>query len=132
MGISTKGFNELSNKIEELESIFYDDKVAKDALGAGAAIIEARMKNNASSDPKPRSGKLRGAIKTGNVRKNKGRNTIAIGVWSSDVSYAYPVEYGHGGPHPAPAHPFIRPAFNEGKDEAYSAIRQAINDALSK
>lgn len=38
--------------------------------------------------------------------------------------------YGHGGPHPAPPHPFIRPAFDGGVDEAYEKAKQLLGQAL--
>ena len=58
--------------------------------------------------------------------------TITIGVHHSeaDAFYANPVEYGHGGPAPAPAHPFVRPAFDVRQDEAYSIIRDGLRDAI--
>lgn len=33
--------------------------------------------------------------------------------------HAHLVEYGHGGPHPAPAHPFLRPA----KERVFSQVK---------
>ena len=46
------------------------------------------------------------------------------------AEYASPVEFGHGGPHPAPPHPFIRPAFDSGVDEAYEKAKQLLGQAL--
>ena len=46
--------------------------------------------------------------------------------------YATPVEYGHGGPAPAPAHPFIRPAYDTRADEAYEIIRDGLRDAVDR
>lgn len=64
------------------------------------------MKANASSDPKIISGKLRGAISTGKVKKHKHTGLhITIGVhrkdWDGEDYYPAYVEYGHGGPAPA-------------------------------
>ena len=42
------------------------------------------------------------------------------------------VEYGHGGPAPAPMHPYIRPAFDARQDEAYGIIRDGLLDELKK
>ena len=44
--------------------------------------------------------------------------------------YANPVEYGHGGPAPAPAHPFVRPAFDARAEEAYGEIKRVLADEL--
>ena len=49
-----------------------------------------------------------------------------------DAYYATPVEYGHGGPAPAPAHPFIRPAYDTRADEAYQIIRDGLRDAIDR
>lgn len=38
--------------------------------------------------------------------------------------------YGHGGPAPAPAHPFVRPAYDTRADEAYAIIREGLQDAI--
>lgn len=40
--------------------------------------------------------------------------------------------YGHGGPAPAPAHPFIRPAYDTRADEAYGIIRDGLRDAIDR
>ena len=40
------------------------------------------------------------------------------------------VEYGHGGPGPAPAHPYIRPAYDTTEDEAYEIIRDGLREAI--
>ena len=132
MGLSTSGFDGLSAYLDKLASSADGDALAGQALESGAEIIKQRMIDNASSNPQPRSGKLRSSIKVGGVKRKGQGSTVSVGVWSSDVKYAYPVEYGHGGPHPAPAHPFLRPAFNEGKEDAYSAIKSSLASALDK
>ena len=38
--------------------------------------------------------------------------------------------YGHGGPAPAPAHPFVRPAYDTRADEAYAIIREGLQGAI--
>ena len=117
-----------------------------DASGAGGAVtnrilkeaavpVEAQMKANASSDPKIISGKLHGAIHTGDVRaRGSGGKRITIGVhrkdWDDEDYYPAFVEYGHGGPHPAPPHPYIRPAYDATEDEAYEIIRKGLKDAI--
>ena len=126
MGLRVEGFNGLEMDLQKLAARMDGDDIARRVLEAGAQVIETRMVNNASADPHPRSGKLRGAIKS----RMNGKKSVTVGIWSEDVPYAYPVEFGHGGPHPAPAHPFLRPAFDEGKDEAYEQIKALLGDAL--
>ena len=64
-------------------------------LEEAAQPILEQMRQNASSNPSPRSGKLRGALNTGNAGK-KGSASITIGVhrkdWSGDEYYPAYVE----------------------------------------
>ena len=129
MGIRVEGFNGLEIDLEKKLAMRLDsDDIAKRALEAGAEVIKSRMVNNASADPHPRSGRLRNAIKS----RMNGTKSVTGGIWSEDVPYAYPVEFGHGGPHPAPAHPFLRPAFDEGKDEAFVYIKESLSNSLKQ
>ena len=100
---------------------------------AAQPILE-QMLMNASSNPKVISGKLRGSIKIGRtVRHRKGGFSVTVGVHRADggAEYANPVEFGHGGPHPAPPHPFVRPAFDARVDEAYEKVKQELITALT-
>ena len=55
------------------------------------------------------------ADKTGNLRESirKEKSLFEQGgfVIVADAPHAHLVEYGHGGKHPAPAHPFVRPVY---------------------
>ena len=105
------------------------------ALQAGAKPIEEQMLRNASSNPKIITDALHSSIHTGSVKKRRmGGKGITVGVHRKEKGafYATPVEYGHGGPAPAPAHPFVRPAFDTRVEEAYDAIKQVLRDELSK
>ncbi len=105
------------------------------ALEAGAAPIEQQMLANAASDPKIITGALHGSIHTGKVKKRRmGGKAITIGVHHAEKGayYANPVESGHGGPAPAPAHPFVRPAFDTQVDEAYAIMKKILHDELLK
>ena len=51
--------------------------------------------------------------------------------WSHEDYYPAYVEYGHGGPAPAPAHPYIRPAYDTRADESYEIIREGLRDAIN-
>ena len=61
---------------------------------------------------------------------------ITIGVhrkdWNDEDYYPAYVEYGHGGPAPAPAHPYVRPAFDTRQDEAFGIIRDGLLNELRK
>ena len=105
------------------------------ALEAGAVPIEQQMLSNAARDPQIITGALHGSIHTGKVKKRRmGGKAITIGVHHKEKGayYANPVEHGHGGPAPAPAHPFVRPAFDTRADEAYSIMKKILHDELLK
>ena len=105
----------------------------QNTLEEAAQPILDQMRQNASSNPSPRSGKLRGALNTGNAGKG-GSTSITIGVhrkdWSGDEYYPAYVEFGHGGPRPAPAHPFVRPAIDARADEAMNLLCEKVAQAL--
>ncbi|MEG0936294.1 MAG: hypothetical protein RSJ41_12060, partial [Clostridia bacterium] len=67
-------------------------------------------------------------------KRSSGGKAITIGVHHSEKGafYANQVEYGHGGPAPAPAHPFVRPAFDTMVDEAYGVMKAILRDELTK
>ena len=135
------GFGQLQTDIAKMAS-----RIDADGMGAGIAgqILEAaavpiheQMKANAARDPRRRSGDLYAALNTGKVKRGKKRGArITIGVhrkdWNNEDYYPAFVEHGHGGPAPAPAHPYIRPAYDARADEAYEIIRDGLRDAIDK
>ena len=132
MPIELQGFDELQSSLEKMgEDLEFGAGVDR-ALRAGAEPIYRQMKSNASSNPKIITGALNKSIKKSGVRKRKGRKQITIGVHHKEYSayYSNPVEYGHGGPAPAPPHPFVRPAFDTQQDAAYSAIRSVLQNEI--
>ena len=130
MPLDTDGFESLMMDIASMANRMDADgagaPVAKRILEAAAVPIYEQMKANASSDPKIISGVLNRSIQTGKVRKRRySGKSITIGVHRKE-------EYGHGGPAPAPAHPFIRPAYDTRSDEAYEIIRDGLRDAIDQ
>lgn len=51
-------------------------------------------------------------------------------VYEDPANIAHLVEYGHEGPHPAPPHPFLRPAYDENKDKALEIIKDAVAEGM--
>ena len=116
--------------LADLERMIPTDTNVDEALKAGGEIIAAKMIELAPE----RTGRLKGAIKVGNSRGGKRGRTITVGVHRRDFGAGdyYPafVEYGHGGPRPAPPHPYIRPAYDMTKDQAWAAIKQAVIEQM--
>ena len=139
MPLDTQGFDGLASDIAGMASRIDADgagaPVARRILEAAAQPIHQQMKANASKDPKIITGVLNRSIRIGPVKKRrKSGKSITIGVHRKEEGayYATPVEYGHGGPAPAPAHPFIRPAYDTRADEAYGIIRDGLRDAIDR
>lgn len=137
MPLETEGFDAFITDIGRMaQAMDADDSgapTARQILQRAAVPIHTQMKHNASTDPKIITGDLHKSILIGKVKKRRSSGqTITIGVHHSEAGafYSEPVEYGHGGPAPAPAHPFVRPAFDVKQDEAYAIIRNGLRAAL--
>ncbi|NLB90537.1 MAG: hypothetical protein GX786_04890 [Clostridiales bacterium] len=129
MGNSLKleGFNELLEDLENMASKATDQGLDK-ALKAGGQVIEQAIQ---SRTPVKR-GILKSSIRVSQA-KGKGESrhvTIGSHKNTKGARHAHLVEFGHGGPHPAPPHPFVRPAFDASKEEAFEAMKNTIKNEL--
>ena len=129
-----QGFDELNNTLEHMAQEIDFGPGVDAALQAGAKPILTQMRTNASTDPKRITSALYKSIHKSGVRKRKGRKQITIGVHHKEYSayYSNPVEHGHGGPAPAPPHPFVRPAFDARQEEAFAEIRRVLKEEIKK
>ena len=137
MSMELKGGADLRGDIAQMAEALRTDEgggaTANRILETAAQPVLDQMISNASTDPRPRSGKLRGALRIKKGSRQRGMR-VTIGVHATDggAPYANPVEHGHGGPHPAPPHPFVRPAFDARADEAYELLKDQLRNALDK
>ena len=134
MAIELRGFDDLQDDLINMAAALEQGPGVNRALQAGAVPIEEQMLHNASTAPKIISGDLHDSIRTGSVKKKRnGGKRITIGVHHSErgAFYSNPVELGHGGPAPAPAHPFVRPAFDVNAPEAFEEIKRVLRDEIS-
>ena len=117
--------------LSDLEKMIPADTDVDAALAEGAEVIAREMRQLAPV----KSGKLKSAIKVGKVRNGRNGRQVTVGIhrrdFSGDEYYPAYVEYGHGGPRPADPHPFIRPAFDLKKDEAWNTVKQAVIDQMN-
>ena len=133
MSLEVKGGVELRDDVARMADLLRTSggngtRACNYILQTAAQPVLTRMLHNASTDPKRRSGKLHSSIRIGRVvKKRSGGYRITVGVHRADggAEYASPVEFGHGGPHP-----FIRPAFDGGANEAYEKAKQLLGQAL--
>lgn len=129
MGVELSGFLDLTDDIQKMADQFVDagGEGLDEIIKGGAEVILEQAKINAPV----KSGTLKKSLKI--VMRKKGtRSKARIGVQKgSDGYYATFVEYGHGGPHPAGPHPFLAPAFDAKKEEAYGIIREALKSKIA-
>lgn len=127
MSVSVSGTEVILADLEKMMNL--GDEI-DDALVAAAIPIAQKMKQLAPV----KSGRLRGAIGIGAPRNGRRGRTVTVGIHKRDFGDGeyYPafVEYGHGGKRPAPPHPFIRPAYDLTKDEAWEAIKAAMKQKI--
>lgn len=135
MPLTLEHTEDLTNDLIDMAARLENGPGVNKALREGAKPIEQQMLANASSDPKIITGDLHDSIHTGTVKKRRdGGKRITIGVHYKErgAYYANPVEFGHGGPGPAPAHPFVRPAFDTRVDESYEIMKTVLQGELAK
>ena len=135
--LQLKGARRLEQKLLSYGERVYDKHVGY-AVRAGARPIIREARAAVSV----KSGQLKKSM--GSVlRKNKRSQTAyaVIGprhgfrVSGEDGTHdpakvAHLVEFGHGGSQPAPPHPFLRPAFEGGKEAARQAIIARLRKAV--
>ena len=135
MPLEMQGADDLRDDLTNMAANLEFGAGVNRALEAGAVPIEQQMIANAASDPKIITGALHDSIHAGKVKNRRmGGKAITIGVHHKEKGayYANAVEAGHGGPAPAPAHPFVRPAFDTRVDEAYNIMKGILRDELFK
>ncbi len=67
------------------------------------------------------------------VRRRPGRKSRAGDpIFQDPAKIAHLVEDGHGGPHGAAPHPFMRPAYDEGKGPATKAMADVAAEAIKE
>ena len=135
MSMKLDGVDQLMGDFAAMAAHLHEDgPTCNEILEAAAVPIHQQMKANASSNPKIITGALHRSIKVGRAKKRKTGRSITIGVHHSaeGAYYANAVEWGHGGPAPAPAHPFVRPAYDTKADESYDIIQAGLRDAVGR
>lgn len=121
MGLKVSGLEALIGDINDLSTRLSDSD--RDAILEMAAkpILDAARAGT--------KGKIAAAIKT-RVRNGKASVGVHRGDWHEKDYYPVYVEYGHGGPHPAPPHPYLRPAADAHGDEAMEIIKSELQERL--
>ena len=127
-GIYLKGIEAFERETNKIIKEVNEEKTR--LLLQQARIVRDRIKENAPLGP------------TGNLKKAayavvippslKGAAVAFAGIRPRKAPHAHLVEFGHAGPHPAPAHPFVRPAWDSVKEEVKQNIAAGLKKAVEK
>lgn len=133
-----EGMGDLLDEVERMATA--PAKIENAALKAAAQpILEESQRNLEKESPhhlgktsfkksSVDTGKLKDSGEVSNVKKDKYGGQYVKIQYTDPVAHL--VEEGHGGPSPAPAHPFLRPAFEAKKDEAAAILTDELKEAL--
>ena len=124
--VRVTGLKELDRKLSRLPDKIQRDIMGK-ALEEGAEIIRAQAEANAPRDPSRTYGEhLADNIVLGEPERRGDETRILVGIDYTKVDHGHLVEFGHGGPHKAPKHPFMRPAFDSKSRAALGKIQTML------
>ena len=123
LSVNDAALNDVMRQLDKVENL---DKRIKTALTKGAEVLLPVVQRNAPV----RTGQLKRALKIGRRSKRSAYYSVEVGAFHGDAPHAHLVEHGHGGPHPAPAHPFLEPALEETEDQIYDAIIKELMSDL--
>jgi len=118
--------------VSECINVLNDIKKVVETGARRELLADARLVRNAIRQKAPRgpTGNLKRAIVAKLLPKSNRYQDVAIaGVNYRRAPHGHLVEYGHAGPHPAPAYPFFRPAIDEVKGQVQSNMKEAMRKA---
>ena len=122
--IYLRGIEELERNANKLIKEVNDEK--QKLLLSQARIVRDKIRARAPRGP---TGILKKAVYATSLPASlRGPAVAFAGIRPRKAPHAHLVEYGHGGPHPAPPHPFVQPAWDSCKEE----VRKNIELGLKK
>ncbi|MBU1067476.1 HK97 gp10 family phage protein [Patescibacteria group bacterium] len=117
------GLNELNAKFSALSKAVDSDELQERIFQAAKIIGDEAIRRA----PRGETGNLKSSIVAKKFKKVRpGQPAAFVGIDYSVGPHAHLVEFGHGGPQPAPAHPFFRPAWDSKKKEAEKIIVDGV------
>lgn len=132
MVLRVKGFDEAIAKLKGIEKAPQSRQFQRVLLDAADVIRKAAIANVHSVTGRTVSAIViapgAGANPSAYVKLDK---RLASLIWRGRrFPYPYAVEAGHGGPHPAAAHPFFGPAVIANRSKVRRMIKDGIEDVL--
>jgi HK97 gp10 family phage protein len=131
-----KGINEFERQTNKLIKEVHEGETK--ILGDQAKIVQQAIKENAPMGPKkkkPSQEKKRIKESTYSITYPPKLNSPAvafIGIRPRKAPHTHLVSSGHGGPQPAPPHPFVVPIFEGMKEQTYKNIENEIKKTIEE
>lgn len=128
-GWQLSGADQLLGDLEKMGRQLSGDAAERGAAGQVMERAAQPVLDRMMQTVPVKSTTLQKSLKMGKLKlSRRGYYSISIGAHKGEegARYAHLVEFGHGGPHPAPPHPFMAPAFDATVDEAYQTIRNGL------
>lgn len=113
----------INDVIRDLDAVGELEARAPEALMAGANVLLPA----AQAAAPVRSGRMKGTV---GIRRRGYGSGVSVEVGAINSPVAHLVEQGHGGPKPAPAHPFLEPAISGVEEQAMNAVVESIANEL--
>ena len=121
--VDAAGINDV---VRQLDAVGNLGRQATKALNAGAEIVLRAAKESAPV----RTGELKSDLRVGRRKKTRDQYAVEVGTFYPDAAHTHLVERGHGGPKPAPAHPFLEPAVERTEEAVIDAIMEELMNGL--
>lgn len=132
-GSSIEGADEIYENLQRVIDA-PTGKKAKAVFMEAGGIVAGDIKGHIGVDPKTRSGELQRSVFVGPGDPDKPDVLVGInGKIASDEKgrpYGPAVEWGHAGPHPAPEHPFFRPALVQAAPRVGQTIKNGLLEVI--
>jgi len=124
--IYLKGIDQLERQANKLIKEVNEEK--QKLLLSQAKLVRDRIRAKAPRGP---TGNLKAAAYASSVPASMSGPAVAFaGIRPRKAPHAHLVEYGHAGPHPAPPHPFVRPAWDGCKEEVKRNIELGLKKTV--
>jgi len=123
------GMRELQEQLTELIKAVHPDKV-EPILFEGAQTVAEAARAKAPLGP---TGRLKRACIAKKMPRRGSNPAVSIAAVNYKVApHMHLVEFGHGGPRPAPPHPFFRPAWDATKRQVKTKIVEDLRELVQK
>jgi len=128
MEVGVEGIANIQKNIEAKLNQMSGQEAKKIWMRAGLAIVR-EIRDNIHSI----SGKLVAGVFAAYGKATKPNVIVGVSIGGRGrAPHGWVVEHGHGGPHPAPAHPFFKPGVLAARPVAAAIIAQGMKDLAQK